>query len=210
MRRILLCAAVAACTMVLAGCSSVVGSDGAPLWVRSAGKWQEDWSKTHRDDADRYIWVVGTSLPVESEAFERNAEKSAIDDAMDRLVEALGVSANRLAMSTEAWSDETRDLVIGSYKEALNIQMGRRNINLQPYEWYTYEAGSGARKSFMKKGWFRLDKELLDQNLADETAAEFARKLRERSKLNAKVQEELVENVKASTRKRMEELTSGE
>jgi len=129
---------------------------------------------------------------------------------MDRLVEALGVSVNRLAMSTEAWSDETRDLVIGSYKEALSIQMGRRNINLQPYEWYQYEAGSGAGKSFMKKGWFRLDKKLLDQNLANETAAEFARKLRERSKLNAQVQEELVENVKASTRKRMEELTSGE
>jgi len=207
--------AVALCAVLLAaGCATmresrdVGGPEGGPLWTRSVGEWEQEWNKAHPEDADRYIWVVGTSGPVESEVFERNAEKSAADDAMEQLVNALGVSASRLAMGVEAWSDETRDLVIGSYKEALKVQMARRNVNLRVYDWYRYRAGSGAATSFLKKGLFRLDRRILDQNLADETAAEFARNLKARAKLNAQVQKELVDRVKEVTRKRMEELTS--
>jgi hypothetical protein len=205
--------------LISIGCSAVEkrGGIGAlpdgPEWVASLGAWEEQWNDRHPAAGGRYLWVVGTSDPVESVTFDRNAERSASDQAVSELVRALGISVNSLGLGTDAWSNETRDLVIGSYKEALQAQLGRRNVNLRIHEWYAYETETpsphgGMQTSYLKKGLFRLDKQALDASLADETVEEFAGKLRERVKANAEVQKELVDRAKQLTTEKIDELTS--
>lgn len=218
---------LAACLVCATGCSSrtristidtgetgagrITDSDPQPAWVTGRGRWVEEWDKENKDKADRYLWVVGTSQPVQSFKFEQAAEKSASDQAIFELIRALGITIDSLGMRNEAWSNETQDLVIGAYKEALQTQMARHKMNLENYEWYRYVVeddgiGGTKQRSYLKKGLFRLDKQRLGESFANDTAEEFAKNVKERVRANAKVQKELVQRAKEATRKRMEEL----
>jgi len=178
-----------------------------PEWVNSRGPWEEEWNKDHPQEADRYIWVVGTSQAVDSLDREQWAEKSAQDQAIEELINALGQTVNTVAMETEAWSDETRDLVIGAYKEAVKAQIADHKINFQNYQWYRYvvsTTGIGGLKkdSYLKKGLFRLDKMMLTQKVVDETVADVGKRIEK----NTEVQKELVNRAKEQTRKAMQDL----
>ncbi len=231
-RRVGLMLALVAGLVLMIGCSST-GTEGPttifdpnttikeiepapkPMWVNSLGLWEEDWTKDHKDEGARFLWVVGTSQPVESIRFEQNAEKSASDQAIFELVRALGVTIDSLNLRTEAWSNETRDLVIGTYKEALEHQMARHEVNFKNYAWFGYvieEPGIGGYKqqSYIKKGLYRLDKKSLSNSLAEDTAEEFAEKMKERVKANVEAQKELVNRAKELTKKRIQNLIIGD
>jgi len=182
-----------------------------PEWVNALGRWEEEWKKDHPEEARRYIWVVATSLPVDSLDREQWAEKSAQEQAIEELIHTLGITVNSLGMETEAWSDETRDLVIGSYKEAVKTQMANHKVNFKIYEWYRYVVettgiGGTRKRSYIKKGLFRLDKALFDEKFVDDTIDEFAKNMSERIKKNTEVQKELVNRAKEQTRKAMQDL----
>ncbi|NQT21361.1 MAG: hypothetical protein HQ592_16765 [Planctomycetes bacterium] len=182
-----------------------------PKWVNSLGEWEEDWRKDHKDEANRYLWVVGTSLAVESIEREQEAIKSASDNAIFELVRALGISVDTFGTRTEAWSNETRDLVIGSYKEALQTEMGSHDVNFKNHAWFGYVMtstgiGGYTRSAYIKKGLYKLDKKTVDMAFVEDTAKGFAKKLDERLKENATVQKELVNRAKEATQKRMQEL----
>jgi hypothetical protein len=183
-----------------------------PLWVTGLGRWEEEWRKSHSEQAKQYLWVVGTSEPVESIKFEAVAEKSASDQAIFELTRALGITIESMGLATEGWSNATRDLVIGSYKEALQTQMARHQLNFKIYEWYGYvvqdPAGPGGYKptSYLKKGLYRLDTAGLDSALAEDTAKDFARNMQERVKINADEQKKLAERAKELTQKRIQDL----
>jgi hypothetical protein len=188
------------------GGGEVTTTSAVPLWTTSRGQWLEDWQKEHKDQAGRFIWVVGTSQPVESRKFDQTAEKSASEQAEDELVRALGVTVDSLGMGGEAWSNETRELVIGIYKESLKTQMANHKINLENYAWHPYVVKDGATSSYLKKGLFRLDMQRLSENFRKDTVEDFAKNVKEQVKKNTQVQKELADHAKEATRKRMQEL----
>ena len=173
-----------------------------PLWVDSVGPWEEEWNAGHANEVGQYIWVVGTSQKVESIAFEQAAIKGASDHAIRELTNALGITVESLEIGTEAWSNETRDLVIGTYKEALATQIAEHKLNFQPYSWFSYvveePAGVGGYKptSYIKKGLFRLDKNSLNAAVVEATTEEFAKGLEKRVKVNRETQRKLVDIAK--------------
>jgi hypothetical protein len=183
-----------------------------PMWVTAEGRWEEQWKKEHPDQAKQYLWVVGTSQPVESIKFEQVAEKSASDQAIFELCRALGITVESMGMNTEGWDNATRDLVIGSYKEALETQMVNQHLNFKVYEWYGYvvqePAGPGGYTptSYIKKGLYRLDTGTLSETLADETAKSFAKNLQERVNINTEEQRKLVDRAKELNQKQMDKL----
>jgi len=222
MRWIGMCLAVAA-VVVSVGCSAkpqgpIGRTDGTgdriiqeepkqPKWVNALGPWEEEWNKDHPQEANRYIWVVATSQAVDSLDREQWAEKSAQDQAIEELINAMGQTVNTVAMETEAWSDETRDLVIGAYKEAVKTQIANHKVNFRNYEWYRYITdttgiGGVRRDSYLKKGLFRLDKTGFTKEVVDDTVAEMGKRIEK----NTEVQKELVNRAKEQTRKAMQDL----
>ncbi len=166
-----------------------------PIWITSLGSFK----RSNPEMAKKYIIVVGTSQPVESQQFEQNAEKSAYANAIDNLVYAIGIDVEKFNTGSEVWSNETRDLVIGTFKKAMTYEMGKHKINVENDSWYGYYVkenamsarGSQKMQSYMKKGLFILDKSRLDANLAKNVAQTFEKKLAERVTLNKATQKRL-------------------
>ena len=196
------------------GMTTIVESEPSPrpAWVNALGRWEEEWRKSHPEQAKQYLWVVGTSQPVESIKFEVVAEKSASDQAIFELCRALGITIESMGLNTEGWSNATRDLVIGSYKEALETQMTHQQLNFRVYEWYGYvvqePAGPGGYTptSYIKKGLYRLDTGSLSTALAGETAKEFAKNMQQRVQINADEQKKLADRAQELTQKRIQDL----
>ncbi len=176
-----------------------------PVWTYSLGQFK----RANPDLVKNYIIVVGTSQPVESQQFEQVAEKSAYDNAIDNLVKALGIDVEKLKTGSEVWSNETRDLVIGSFKKAMTTVMAKHRINVENDSWYGYyikenalsDSGTQKMQSYIKKGLFTLDKARLNGGLSKDIAKEFKKKLEQRVQLNKDTQKRLANKAEELTSK---------
>jgi len=192
---------------------SVGGSTGPLLadcaWINAPGPWVDNWNKEHPNEADRYLWMVGVSDAMPSGASLQHARRSAEEHAVDGLVAKLGITVSTMQLTGRDWTNETRQLVIGMYKQALKTQMAEHNVNLDPYLWCGVDKVDPTvivGKSYVEHGLFRLDKGLLTQSVAKKTADGFEKKIEEHRELTQKAQKEAVDRARELTKKWSESL----
>ncbi len=180
---------------------------GRPLWTYSMGRFR----LKHPDLASKYIFVVGISQPVGSLKEEQEAKRSATDDAINNLTRALGIDVETLKEKTDKFSNETGELVMGTFKKAVTREMSKHRINLQNFDWFGYnikEKSKGPRgnfvnESYMTKGLFTLDKAKFDKDFAAQVANTFKKELQStkgvnqdlRAKLANQAEEIMIETI---------------
>lgn len=169
----------------------------------------EKWKKDNPDEADRYLWAVGISRAMPSRANEREARESATQGAIKTLVAELGITVQTMKLTSDVWTAKTRQLVIGTYAEALDTQMARHDVNLDDYLWCGKDKQDTTvitGTSYVAHGLFRLDRDLLTESLAQDTAEEFEKKVKEHRELTQEAQEEAVDRARELTKKWSESL----
>jgi len=200
-----------ACALGCGSKSGVVIDDDECAWGTAPGPWVDEWNEKHSEVADQYLWMVGISEPVSSKASLQHARRSAEDHAIDGLVAKLGINVNTMQLTGQDWTNETRQLVIGLYKQALKTQMADHKVNLSPYLWCDEEKEDTTvvtGRSYVAQGLFRLDKAMLTQSLAEDTAKDFEEKVKQHRELTTKAQREAVERAKELTKRWSESMMS--
>jgi len=115
------------------GMVSITGNN--PEWVNSLGEFKEN----HPEMNKKYLIVVGTSLPIDSQSLEQLAEKTAYDNAIDNVIRELGF----IVTSTSNGSITT---VYNGNKIKINgeninnkvEESGNKLLNIRTYAWETY------------------------------------------------------------------------
>ena len=212
MRKTAVLVAMAAAVIVTSGCGNhIILDDDEGVWINAPGPWVDNWKKDNPNEADRYLWTVGVSDTMPSRANLQHARKSARADAIKGLVAKLGITVNTLKLTGEDWTNETRQLVIGTYAQSLETQMAQHDVNLDAYLWCGKDKEDTTvitGKSFVEHGLFRLDKNRLTESLAEDTAKDFEKNVKEHRELTQKAQKEAVDRAKELTKKWSDSLLS--
>jgi len=182
-----------------------------PAWAQGLGKWVEDWDLRHPEESGKYVWVVGTSQPIESLEQDALASQTASNDAVFHLMRQLGMEFVAEAKTTDRWTTTPGGkLAADLYREALTREMAKYKLNFQEYErHYTRrnvdEVGY-TRPVYLLKALYRLDRARFQaQNVLDGALASMTDEVRERADLPAAEKEKALQtaraNVEAARRK---------
>jgi len=182
-----------------------------PVWAQGLGKWIEDWDLRHPEEAGKYMWVVGTSQPIESLEQDALASQTASNDAVFHLMRQLGMDFVAEAKTADRWTTTPGgQLAADLYREALTREMAKYKLNFQEYERHysrrNVDEVGYTRPVYLLKALYRLDKARFQtQNVLEGALASMTTEIQGRTDLSAADKDKALRtaraNVEAARRK---------